>query len=36
MSGGAHTAPSKRIEQLDPVLGTIIDLSEPIQDLGGR
>ena len=33
MSGGAHTAPSKRIEQLDPVLGTIIDLSEPIQDL---
>ena len=33
MSGGAHTAPSKRIEQLDPALGTIIDLSEPIQDL---
>jgi gluconolactonase len=33
MSGATHAQPSKRIEQLDPALGKIISLTEPIHDL---
>ncbi len=33
MSGATHAQSSKRIEQLDPALGRIISLTEPIHDL---